>query len=228
MAEIILKEFLIQGLEFVVRMKNNRDLIYRGSKINIEKLSVKINRRYKNGAQGRYGYIKCTLRIDKTDYPVTLISYKGEINKHRMIFLCNGHINKSREILRRIKGYFLRWGVEECYRFEKQGFGIEKSLVRKYNGIKCLLGMILLCCNILLKIKEDDYLREMLIKEAKREKTRIKDRPKFLFYAILDGISNIFQGVKNLFVFRKFKYTKYRKKERGIFDNILKKELVLI
>jgi hypothetical protein len=88
--------------------------------------------------------------------------------------------------------------------------------------------MILLCCNILLKIKEDDYLREMLIKEAKREKTKVKDRPKFLFYAILDGISNIFQGVKNLFAFRKFKYTKGLKKERGIFDNILKKEVVLV
>ena len=225
---IILEEFLTQGLEFIVRMRNNRDLIYRGKKINIEKLSLKITRRYKNGEKGRYGYLKCILRIGKVDYPVTLVCYKGVKNKTPMIFLCNGHISKSREILRRIKGYFHRWGVEECYRFEKQGFGIEKSLVRNYNGIKCLLGMILLCCNILLKIREDDYLREMLIKEAKREKTQKKYRPKFLFYALLDGISNIFQGVKHVFVFRKFKYTKYFKKKKGIFDNLFKKELVLV
>ena len=225
---IILEEFLTQGLEFIVRMRNNRDLIYGGKKINIEKLSLQINRRYKNGEKGRYGYLKCILRISKSDYPVTLICYKGIKNKTPMIFLCNGHISKSREILRRIKGYFHRWGVEECYRFEKQGFGIEKSLVRSYNGIKCLLGMILLCCNILLKIREDDYLREMLIKEAKREKTQKKYRPKFLFYALLDGISNIFQGVKHVFVFRKFKYAKYFKKKKGIFDNLFKNELVLV
>ena len=88
--------------------------------------------------------------------------------------------------------------------------------------------MILLCCNVLLKIKEDDYLREMLIKEAKREKTKKKYRPKFIFYALLDGIRNVFQGVKHVFVFRKFRYTKYRKKEKGIFDNLLKNELVLV
>ena len=225
---IILEEFLTQGLEFIVRMRDNRDLIYNGKKINIEKLSLQINRRYKNREKGRYGYLKSILRIGKIDYPVTLICYKGIKNKNPMIFLCNGHIIKSREILRRIKGYFHRWGVEECYRFEKQGFGIEKSLVRSYNGIKCLLGMILLCCNVLLKIKEDDYLREMLIKEAKREKTKKKYRPKFIFYALLDGIRNVFQGVKHVFVFRKFRYTKYRKEEKGIFDNLLKNELVLV
>ena len=76
-----------------------------------------------------------------------------------IIFFANGWITKSKELARRIRGYFRRWGVEECYRFEKQGFGIEKSKTRNYNRIQTLLGLTILSWLVLIKINEHACLR---------------------------------------------------------------------
>jgi hypothetical protein len=90
-----------------------------------------------------------------------LICYKDDRNKEPMIFLANGWLSKSKELHRRIRGYFRRWGVEECYRFEKQGFGIEKSKTRNYNRIQALLGLTILGWLVLIKINEHASLREV-------------------------------------------------------------------
>jgi len=194
--------FLKSDLNFVIRMKKNRNLIYKDEAVNIEKLSKKINRRHKNGKHFRYGYLKCYLEIESKLYPVTLVSHKGALNKESHIFLTNGHINKSREVKRRINGYYRRWGVEESYRFEKQGFGIEKSIIRNFNSIRSLLGAVMLAWSVLVDINEDEILREEVIIASKPEK---KTRPKFIYYTLLRGVRNIFAGVKMLYSHRKRK-----------------------
>jgi len=222
---IVLKYFLDKGLKFTLRMRKNRDLYYKGKRINIEELSESINLRYKS-EKGRYGYLRCYLPLSKNDKrEVTLVSYRGKRNKERMIFLCEGHIRSKREILERIESYFHRWGVEECYRFEKQGFQIEKSQVIKFEGIKCLLGLILLAWQVLLQISKDEALKTEIMYAAKREKNKLKDLPKFLYYRLLDGISNLFKGVRMLFAFRKSWYNKPKLKPKGFFDDYHEGEL---
>jgi len=194
--------FLKEGLNFMIRMKKNRHLIYKNRAINIEELSKGINKRYKNGKSFRYGYLKCFININSKLYPVTLISHKGALNKESHIFLTNGHINKSKEIKRRINGYYRRWGVEESYRFEKQGFGIEKSIIRNFNSIRSLLGAVMLAWSILVDINEDEILREEVIIASMPEK---KKRPKFIYYTLLRGVRNIFAGIKVLYLHRRRK-----------------------
>lgn len=194
-----------QELDFVVRMKKTRNLIFKGSSVNIKLLAKQINRRYNNGKHHKFGYEKCFLQIDDKAYPVTLIAHKGEFNKEVHMFLTNGHICKSAEIRRRIEGYYHRWGVEECYRFEKQGFGIEKAQVRSFDSLKTLIGVTMLAWSALLMVEDDKLLKENVIHQAKREKQKLKHRPDFIYYTLLDGIRNAFAGAKNIYKFRKTK-----------------------
>ena len=192
---IIMEHFFSLGLRFVVRMKKNRNIIVKGMSVNIKKAAKKINRRVTFNRNGRFGSEKVILKLREREYKMTLISFKDNRNKEIMIFLTSGWIKSTKELRRRIRGYFKRWGVEECYRFEKQGFGIEKSTVRKYSRIKTLLGLSLMSWLILIKIKEDGQLKEAVLKEARMEKDKLKDRPKFIYYRLLTGINEMFSGI---------------------------------
>jgi len=119
-----------------------------------------------------------------------------------MVFMANGWIKSTKELKRRIRGYFRRWGVEECYRFEKQGFKIEESRSRNYDRIKTLLGLTIISWMILIKINEEPMLKEVVLKEARMEKDKLKERPKFLFYRLIRGVRNMFSGVRRIFLFR--------------------------
>jgi hypothetical protein len=199
---IIMEHFLSLGLRFVVRMKKNRNIIVKGMSVNIKKAAKKINRRVTYNRNGRFGSEKVILKLKGRDHKMTLISYKDKRNKDIMIFLTSGWIKSTKELRRRIRGYFKRWGVEESYRFEKQGFGIEKSTVRKYSRIKTLLGLSLMSWLVLIKIKEDGRLKEAVLKEARMEKDKLKDRPKFIYYRLLTGINEMFSGIGKVFSIR--------------------------
>lgn len=116
------------------------------------------------------------------------IIHKDKRNKEPILFLTEGWLKQTKELKRRIRGYFRRWGVEECYRFEKQGFEIEKSRTRNYERIKALLGLTIISWLILIKVNESPRLREMVLTEARMEKDKPKDRPKFIYYRLLRGI----------------------------------------
>jgi len=153
-----------------------------------------VNRRVKFSSYARFGAVKCTLWLQGREYPVTLVSYKDRRNKDIVIWVTSGWVKSTVEMKRRIRGYFKRWGVEERYRFEKQGFGIEKATVRKYGSIKTLLGLSLLSWLALIRINENPNLKAEVQKAARMEKNRKKHQPKFVYYRLLQGVKNLFAG----------------------------------
>ncbi len=207
---IILEWFLERSLNFAVRMNFSRNLLVKGKSLNIKEVASKINRRVTYNKKSRFGSKKVQIKLNRKEYDVTLICFKDERNKDPMLLLCNGWIKSTVELKRRIKGYFRRWGVEESYRFEKQGFGIEKCKIRKFSRIKTMLGITLLSWLLLIKINESPRLKETVLKVARMEKNKLKDRPKFIYYRLLKGVQNLFAGIKVLF---RFRWKKDRKRQ---------------
>jgi len=198
----ILECFLQEGLTFMVRMKETRDIWVQGRRRNIREVAAGVNRRVKFSSYARFGAVKCTLWLRGQEYQVTLVSYKDRRNKDIVMWLTSGWVKSTVELKRRIRGYFKRWGVEECYRFEKQGFGIEKATVRRYGGIKTLLGLSLLSWLALIRINANPRLKGEVQKAAKMEKNKKKHQPRFVYYRLLQGVKNLFAGVKRMFLFR--------------------------
>ena len=170
--EPILKYLLSAKEDFMLRMTDKRNLLLRGKAVNIEALAKGINRRNKYGDHARYGSKKVKIKLGYWEYEVTLVVLKNKYSQEPIIFLTNGWVKSSKELKRRIRGYFYRWGVEESYRFEKQSFGIEKSTVRNYDRIKSLIGLSLFAWLLLVKAKQNGKVNEVLLKQAKPEKTK--------------------------------------------------------
>jgi hypothetical protein len=198
----VLECFLQTALTFMVRMKEARDIWVNGQRRNIREVAEGVNRRVKFSSYARFGVVKCTLWLRGREHQVTLVSYKDRRNKDIIMFLTSSWVKSTIELKRRIRGYFKRWGVEECYRFEKQGFGIEKATVRRYGSIKTLLGLSLLSWLALIRIKENPGLKSEVQKAARMEKNKKKHQPKFVYYRLLQGVKNLLAGVKRMFLFR--------------------------
>lgn len=198
----VLECFFQEGLTFMVRMKEVRDIWIKGQKRNIREVAEGVNRRVKFNSYARFGAVKATLKVKGREYQVTLVSYKDRRNNDIIMFLTSGWVKSTIEMKRRIRGYFKRWGVEECYRFEKQGFGIEKATVRRYGSIKTLLGLSLLSWLALIRINENPSLKAEVQKAARMEKNKKMHQPKFVYYRLIQGVKNLFAGVKRMFLFR--------------------------
>ncbi|MCP4023991.1 MAG: transposase [Desulfobacteraceae bacterium] len=196
-------------LDFMIRMNDSRNIIYRNKSRNISEVAGKINRRVKYNSKCRFGSAKVGIELENKTHEVTLICFKDSRNKKPRIFLANGHIKSSKELKRRITGYFRRWGVEEAYRFEKQGFGIEQSQTRTFSRIKALLGLTLISWLILIKINETPRTKEAVLQESFSEKDKYKDRPNFIYYRLIRGFREIFVGGR-IFSFRVSKEEKLR------------------
>jgi hypothetical protein len=198
----VLECFLQEGLTFMVRMKETRDIWVQGQRRNIREVAEGVNRRVKFSTYARFGAMKSTLWLRGREYQMTLVSYKDRRNKDIVMWMTSGWVKSTVELKRRIRGYFKRWGVEECYRFEKQGLGIEKATVRKYGSIKTLLGLSLLSWLALIRINANPRLKAEVQKTARMEKNKKKHQPKFVYYRLLQGVKNLFAGVKRMFLFR--------------------------
>ena len=200
------REWYRLGIDFIVRARKTRDVWVRGIKQNILDAALIINRRHNYKKRGRFGYCKVMIPVSrngKSEFlPFTLIVFKDKRNKGIIIFITNGHIRSSKVIRERITAYFRRWSIEEAYRFEKQGFGIEKATVRKFSRIQTLVGLSLLSWAVLARISERERLKAVVIQSAAMEKVKKKDRPRFMYYQLLKGIQRMFRGTGRLFHFR--------------------------
>lgn len=218
---IMFKHFLDKSLDFMVRMKSTRDLIVGKKRVNIRVVADSINRRVNYSSYSRFGSKKVILRINGTDHQVTLVCLKDRRNREPIYWLINGWIKSTIELKRRLRGYFKRWSIEESYRFEKQGFGIEKATVRRYSKIKTLLGLTIMSWLLLIKINETPRLKEIVLKNAKMEKNKRKHRPRFIYYRLLKGVQNLFEGIKELFRFRMKRKGKNKIRKQLIQDKSL-------
>jgi len=191
-SKLIMNYILECGGKFNIRQKGNRHLLVNGLKKSVSDIASGITRRYRHNG-GSLGYKKCYME----NYPVTLIYYK--YGNTDLMLLNSGHITKKRLACHRIDGYLRRWGVEESYRFIKQSFGLERCCIRKFAGIKCLLGIILLAWKILEDVSGDEEVRLIVEKAAKACKKKVI----FYFYRIINGIKNILSLCKEMYRFRK-------------------------
>ncbi len=85
----------------------------------------------------------------------------------------------------------MRWRIEEYYKFKKQGFGFEKFLVRSLQSIRNLDLLLSFAIGYIGSLSEKitDSLEVLVIVRASK---RLYGLSKFTFYAIADGLFEIF------------------------------------
>ncbi len=192
-ANIYYERLAKQREMFVIRAKKNRDVIYKEKRINILALSKRFKGKYslkfrkKNGMQA-----DCKISI----VPVALPCMP---DKKLNLVVCNGFgqdplmliTNLTSEDVRLpviiTKVYLLRWRIEEFYRFKKQQFGFEDFKVRSMASIRNLDLMVTIAIGWI-GLMSDKREENPVIMELIHISKRIYGTPKFVFYAIADGL----------------------------------------
>lgn len=201
-------EYLLKNKEkFIIRAKKNRDVIYKGERINILTLAERFKGKYslkfkkKNGvsAECKISIIPIRLVCRPND-DVNLVVCHG-LGQIPMMLITNLKSEDKRLAVTVTKVYLMRWRIEEFYAFKKQQFDYEDFRVRSLKSIRNLDLLLTIAIGYIGFISEkcDERLTVM---EIIRISKRIYGVPKFVFYAIADGLFVIFakcrQGISDM------------------------------
>lgn len=195
------KYFLNHRENFIIRAKKNRSVKYKGKTMNILDLANQYKGKYKMAFEDKKGKkINCKMSIVPISLPLapkkelTLIVIHG-FGEIPMMLISNLKTEDKRLPKVVTKVYLMRWRIEEYYRFKKQQFGFEDFRVQSLNSIRAINTILTILIGLLsiFSEKQDDSIFVMELIECSK---RIYGKPKFIYYALGDGIFNILQKTR--------------------------------
>ncbi len=196
------KYFIDNNEKFVIRAKKNRNVIYKNKTVNILELANKFKGKYKLEYKDKGG-IKRSVKI--SIIPIKLCEFKNtELNlvvvygfgEKPMMLITNLKSSDNRLCTTVCKVYLMRWRIEEYFKFKKQSFDFENLRVQSLKSIRNLDLLLTIAIGYVAEISgksENIKLRAEIVEVSKR----LFGMPKFLYYAVADGIFEILKYVKS-------------------------------
>ena len=206
---------LRRELRFVIRLitKQRHLEISDGSRdypINIaSRKKLRSRARFENKKDGRartynirYGYKRVFL--PKSGKELTMVIAKG-FGREPMLLLTDVEVRNRHEALMIIRYYISRWVIEESFRFIKQSYSLEDIRLRRYNGLKNMLAIIVLVYGFLslhLLLRSNSSILTAHIYERSK---RLYGIPNYSFYALADGVFFLLSYYRDKFkLFKEF------------------------
>ena len=204
--KLIFRKLLELDVNFIVRLKKNRHLGYgkKGRRKNVEKLAesvrcqvreiVKFKRKGKIiTAQMDYGSRQVNLP-DFPDVTLNLVVIKNKHGKVKAMFLTNLQCGSRKNLNKVVKGYFLRWAVEEVIRYRKQAFDLENIRLRSWTRLQNMTTLALLSAGIT-GLRTCVELPGVVYRDILDLAKRANGIARFSLYAIRDGMSFLLSSV---------------------------------
>ncbi len=204
--------FLERDEKFIIRVKENRNIIYKNKTCNIMDVAKKYKGNYCMGFTDRNGKkIQCKISY----IPVRLCAFPQKdlvlvvvygFGKNPMLLLTNMEIQetsqKKKLCIIVTKVYLMRWRIEEYFRFKNQQFNFEDLRVMSLNSIRNLNFFATLAVGYLGIFYSENNGSPFMDKIFECSK-RIYKIPKFVFYAMGYAFKQIFSktssGIMNYF-----------------------------
>lgn len=205
--------FLDRDEKFIIRVKKNRDIIYKNKTCNIMDVAKKYKGNYCMGFTDRHGKkIQCKISyipVKLCAFPekdLVLVAVYG-FGKHPMLLLTNMEIqqtsHKKKLCIIVTKVYLMRWRIEEYFRFKNQQFNFEDLRVMSLNSIRNLNFFATLAAGYLGIFYSENNGSPLMDRVFECSK-RIYKIPKFVFYAMGYAFERIFSktssGIMNYFL----------------------------
>ena len=182
--------------EFIVRIKENRKLFWKGKWFKAATLR-----------DSRKGKIKTTLMFSEDGKPRKETVYISHLNikvtaskreivlvivyglgKTPMLLATNKVIRSKDDVINIVRTYMSRWRIEEYFRFKKQHFNFEDFRVRSLRSINNLNELLTYAIGLLGLMADklsNSMLSRLLIANAKALRKDIQ----FYYYQLAEGIS---------------------------------------
>ncbi len=198
-------------IPFIIRAKNNRNLIHINESRNILEIAkkVKLKKVFKEGKKTiKAGFTNVQIPVDphpikKNPYLVDAQLVVGYITSYKnkkggiFYFLCgnlNERFDSEKEFITFVlQSYKSRWKIEEVHRHVKQDFKWEEIKLQKYQRLK---NMNLLLWLAICFVYEMSKFQNFFIREAPNlilDKKKLSDLPKFTYYRISNIVTTSFR-----------------------------------
>ena len=182
--------------EFVVRLDDERILLFKGKKRSVGevaktrkgKISFKALFDDSEEYELMLSYTKATLPANKEEY--TLVIVYGLSEKSPMKLLTNINIKEKEDVIKVVRLYLSRWRIEEHFRGKKQEYDFENMRVRTLESMNTLNMMLTIHLGhiAILADKIDKKLLTIKILYASKS---LKDKSIVWLSQIARGIKNI-------------------------------------
>lgn len=199
----IFRHLLKNRLEFIVRLQSTRHVLHGRTKRNVLEVANRCSCPYaetivrvENGQEKakhiRYGYtpVRLPAHPNKALY---MLVVKG-FGQKPMLLLTTKPLRKNRKLLRRVlASYIKRWGIEETIRFLKQSYDVENIRVLKYTRLRNMMALLLAVFYFMAVSLDTETKLKVMVAHVLKQAKRVFGVPDFKYYAISDGLANIFR-----------------------------------
>lgn len=183
------------GNNFVIRMNDKRNFLFKGKKKNAYEEALKRKGKMKmnlwfeeENVEISISHTKVTLPYNKKDYELVFVY--GLSEERPLILLTNRVIHSKEDVIKVVRLYFYRWRVEEYFRSKKQEYEFENMRVRTLKAMNNLNLMLMIHMGHLGMLIEDTDKKLLTIKILERSKS-IRKKVIVWFNQISRGISEI-------------------------------------
>lgn len=200
------KYFADNKLNFVIRSKKNRNVLYKNKSINILKLANKYKGKYvhyykdKNGKKHKLKFSYIPIKLPAlADKKLTLVVIRG-YGKIPMMLISSLQPESKALSKAILEIYIKRWKIEEYFRLKKDKFDFENIRVQSLKRIRMLNWLLTILIGFIAILSEKRNTTQLGLLIYKLSE-RIYDIPMFDYYAIADGFKAILEkartGVKS-------------------------------
>lgn len=200
---------------FVVRMKENRKVFFKGKWMKATTLrdsrkgKIKTEVLFQGEKRECYiSHINCQITASKKNMFLVLVYGLG---KKPMMLATNCAIESKEDVVKILRTYMSRWRIEEYFRCKKVEFGFENYRVRKLvsmNNLNAILGYALGLLGMIAEKHGRSNFTDRLIKRSNSFKSNLL----FYTYQLAKGIRNVLNysrtGIKEWQKIRKFENCK--------------------
>ena len=181
------------GNNFVIRMNDRRNFLFKGKKKNALEEALKRKGKVKmelwfEKYEISVSHTKVTLPSNKKDYELVFVY--GLSDKKPMILLTNRKIHSKEDVIKVVRLYFYRWRVEEYFRSKKQEYDFENMRVRTLKAMNALNLMLMIHMGHISMLIEDMDTKLLTMKIIESSKS-IRNKVLVWFSQIARGISEM-------------------------------------
>ena len=191
-----------RGLDFIVRLAGNRNLIHGRQTVPAEALAAScpmkyaetVTRETEDGVRRyelEFGVMTVALP-QRPDKPLRMVAVKGFGEKPTLLLTTLAATDSRKALWRVVEGYLTRWRVEDAIRFVKQSYNLEDIRVLRYRRLKNMVALLLAVIHFNCVWLAGRLRRGILTSNITHAAKRIYGVAEFLYYAVADGIGRLF------------------------------------
>lgn len=205
----ILKDYFVKNIEqFIIRLKRNTHLIYKGQSLTVKEIkdkfkldtelsAVKMQKSKRTIKHYTAGATKVNYMLKNTHFELWLVIVRNLQGGFSYFLVRSEKQNKAEVIKQCFEAYGLRWKIEEYHRHIKQQYHLEDILIQKFEGLQSMLSILTIAMHLIYREISALHVKLLLESGIKTlNKESVYELINFVYYKIGNIVKILFAHVK--------------------------------